>query len=81
MEKLQDYTCKRIILIAPEGPNMSWFLGLSGHVEPDPFVPAQPVYSTIYSDPSLEFVKPESSCLALRNSAIKEQGFSEATAA
>ena len=44
-------------------------LGSSGHVEPDPIVPAQPaqsVNSAIQSDPSQESVKPESSCQAPR---------------
>ena len=58
--------------------------GPNGHVEPDPIVPAQStqsVDSAVQSDPSQESVKPESSCLAPRASAIKEQGFSEAVAA
>ena len=56
-------------------------LGPSDHVKPNPIVPAQPVESTIQSDPSEEPVKPESSCLAPRASAIKMQSFSEAEAA
>ena len=58
--------------------------GLSGHVGPNPIVPAQPAQSvdpTIQSDSSQESVKPEYSCLAPRASAFKEQGFSEAVAA
>ena len=54
------------------------------HVEPNstvPALPAQPVNSTIQSDPSHESVKRKSSCLPPRASAIQEQGFSEAVAA
>ena len=56
-------------------------LGSSGHVKPDHTVPAQPAYSVIQSDSTQESVKPKSTCLAPRASAIKEQGFSEAVAA
>ena len=48
-------------------------LGLSGHVEPNSIVPAQPADSTIQSDSSPESAKPE--CLASSTSSIKEQGF------
>ena len=34
--KLQDYPCRRIILIAPGWPNMPRFL-VSGHVNPEPY--------------------------------------------
>ena len=64
-------------------PQNALVLGPSGHVEPDPIVPAKPaqsVYSAIQSDPSQESVKPESSHLAPRTSVIEEQGFSEAVA-
>ena len=53
-------------------------------VKPNFIVPAQPAQSVdpaIQSDPSQESVKPESSCLTLRASSIKEQGFSEAVVA
>ena len=59
-------------------------LGPNGHVELNPFVPAQTaqsVDSTIQSDSSQESVKSESSFLAPRASAIKEEGFSETVAA
>ena len=59
-------------------------LGPSGDVQSDPSVSAQPAQSgipTIQSDPAQELVKPESTCLAPRATAIKEQGFSEAVAA
>ena len=58
--------------------------GPSGHVQPDPTVPAQPAQSgnsAIQPDPTQEFSKPEPSCLAHRARAIKEKGFSEAVAA
>ena len=50
VEKLQDSPCKRIILIAPGWPNMSWFLGPSDHVQSDPTEPAllaQPVNTAL----------------------------------
>ena len=53
----------------------------SGHVQPNPTEPAQPVHSAIQSDSSQESVKPKSACMAPRVSAIEEQGFSEAVAA
>ena len=81
VEKLQDYPCRRIILIAPGWHNMLWFFAPGGHVKPNPIVPVQPVDSTLQSDSSQESVRPESSCLAPRASAIKEQGFSEAVVA
>ena len=56
-------------------------LGPSGHVQPDPTKPAQPVNTTIQSDPSQKSDKPKSPCMVPRATAIKEQGFSEAVAA
>ena len=59
-------------------------LGSSGNVQSDPSVstqPAQSGISTMQPDPAQEPLKPESSCLAPRATAIKEQGFSEAVAA
>ena len=56
----------------------------SGHVELDPIMLAksvQSVDSAVQSDPSQESGKPEFSCLAHRDSGIKEQGFCEAVAA
>ena len=55
-------------------------LGSSSHVKPDPSVPAQSTNKAFQSDSSQESVKPKSSCLAPRASAMKEQGFSEAVA-
>ena len=55
-------------------------LGSSGNVQSDPTVSAQRV-SAIEPGPTQEPVKSESTCLAPRASAIKEQGFSEAVAA
>ena len=54
-------------------------LGPSGHVEPDPIESAQssqPVNPTVQSDPSQKSDKSESTRMAPRASAIKEQGFS-----
>ena len=81
MEKLQDYPCNRIILIAPGWPNTRVVLGSSGHVQSDPSVSAQSGYSVIQPDPAQEPVKPEPTFLAPRATAVKEQGFSEAVAA
>ena len=41
VEKLQDYPCNRIILIAPGWPNMPWFWDLVAMSFSDPTVPAQ----------------------------------------
>ena len=84
VEKLQDYPCNRIILIAPGWPNMPWFWDLVAMFSQIPLVSAQPAQSgvpTIQSDPAQELVKPEPTCLVHRATAIKEQGFSEAVAA
>ena len=59
-------------------------LGSSGNVQPDSTVPAQHtnlIVSTILPGSTQEPVKSESTCLAPRASAIREQGFSEAVAA
>ena len=59
-------------------------LGSSANVQSDPTVSAQhtkPSVSAIQPGPTQEPVKSESTCLAPRASAIKEQGFSEAVAA
>ena len=59
-------------------------LGFSGHVQPssaESTSAAQPVDTTLQSDPSQKSDQPESSCMAPRATAIKEQGFSEAVAA
>ena len=59
-------------------------LGSGSNVKPDPTVSAQhtqPSVSAIQPGPSQEPVESESTCLAPRASAIKEQGFSEAVAA
>ena len=84
VEKLQNSPCKRLILIAPGWPNMPCFLGLGDHVQLGPSQPAQPVQpvdTALQSDPSQESDKSQSSCMAPRATAIKEQGFSEAVAA
>ena len=59
-------------------------LGFSGHVQPssaESTSAAQPVDTTLQSDPSQKSDQPESSCMAPRATPIKEQGFSEAVAA
>ena len=59
-------------------------LGFGGNVQSDPPVPAQHSKlggSTIQPGSPQEHIKPESTYLAPRASAIKEQGFSEAVAA
>ena len=59
-------------------------LGSSGNVQPDSPVSAQHTQSSVSAiqpGPSQEPVKSESTCLAPRATAIKEQGFSEAVAA
>ena len=53
-------------------------LGPSDHVKSDLTVPAQLADPAIQSDPLQESAKSKSTCLAPRESAIKEQGFSEA---
>ena len=69
VEKLQDYPCNRIILIAPGWPNMPWFWDLvtiSSQI---------PLCLPNLGDSAVQ------PCLAPRTTAIKEQGFSEAVAA
>ena len=56
-------------------------LGSSGNVQSDSTEPAQPVNTTIQLDPSQKSDKSKSPCMAPRDTAIKEQGFSEAVAA
>ena len=54
------------------------------HVQSNPFEPAhsaKSIDSSFQSDPSQKSDKPKSPCMALRASAIKEQGFSQAVAA
>ena len=53
-------------------------LGSSSHVQPDPIESAQPANTALQSDPSQKTDKPKPPCVALRASAIKQQGFSEA---
>ena len=59
-------------------------LGSTGHVGPDPTVPAQSaqsVDSALQPDSSQESAQSKLTCMAPTASAIKEQGFSEAVAA
>ena len=54
-------------------------LGSSGNVQSDPPVSAQPAQSgvpTIQPEPAQELVKPESTCLAPRATAISQSGAS-----
>ena len=58
--------------------------GSSDHVQPnstEPTLPAQPAHTAIQLDSTQEYVKPKTTCVAPRVSAVKEQGFSEALAA
>ena len=58
--------------------------GPSGHVQSnfsEPAKSAQSVDTTLQPDPSKKSDKPQSTCMAPRASAIKEQDFSEAVAA
>ena len=80
VEKLQDYPCNRIILIAPGWPNMPWFWDMVA-MSSQNSQHTQPSVSAIQPGPSQEPVESEPTCLAPRASAIKEQGFSEAVAA
>ena len=73
LAKLRDCPCKRIILIAPEWPNMSWFwdlVAMSSHI-PLPAQPAQSADLIIQSNSTQESIDPKSSCQAPRASAIK----------
>ena len=59
-------------------------LGSSRYVQSNPTEPAQsaqPVDTTLLSDPSQKSDKSKSPCMAPRATATKEQGFSEAVAA
>ena len=87
---MQDSPYKRIILIARGGGggggggDHALVLGSSGHVQPNPTEPAQsaqPVDTTIQSDPPQKSDKSYSRCTAPGASAFKEQGFAEAVAA
>ena len=75
VEKLQDYPCNRIILIATGWPNMPWFWDLVAMSSQIPLSaqPSQSSISTIQPDNVQEPVIPEPTCLAPRARAIKEQ--------
>ena len=84
VEKLQDYPCNWLILIAPGGAQHTLVLESGDNVQSDSTVSAQhsPLgVSAIQPGPSQEPGKSEPTCLAPRASAIKEQWFSEAVAA
>ena len=84
VEKLQDYPCNRIILIALGWPNMPWVWDLVAMSSQTPLclpnlpnLVSQPFIQTLHQNLS----NLEPTCLAPRATAIKEQGFSEAVAA
>ena len=84
VEKLQDSPCNRLILIALGWPNMPWFwdlVAMSSQIPlclPNiPNLVSQPFNQVLHRNLS----KSEPARLAPRASAIKEQGFSEASAA
>ena len=81
VENLQDYSCRRIILIALGWPNMPWFWDLVAMSNQIPLSLLKLAHSAIQSDSSQESVIPKSACMAPGASAIKQQGFSEAVAA
>ena len=67
VEKLQDYPCNRIILIAPGWPNMPWFWDLAAMSSQIPLcLPNLPnlVSQPFNQVPSQEPVKSEPTCLA-----------------
>ena len=81
VEKLQDSPYRRLIIIAPGWPNMTWFWDLVEMSSQIPLLlPQLPNLLTFQSDPSQESDKPKSPCMAPRAIAIKEQGFSQAVA-
>ena len=80
VEKLQDYPCQRIILIAPGWPNMHWFWNLVVMSSQIPLSLPNLLTQTRQSDLSQKSDKFKSPCMAPRASAIKEQRFSEAVA-
>ena len=68
----------------PDYPRVALYslvLGCGSHVKLDPSVPAQPADSTIQSESTQESAESKSPYLALRATAIMEQGFSEPVAA
>ena len=80
VEKLQDYPCSRIILIAPGWPNMPWFWDLVAMSSQIPLCLPNLVTQQFNQTLHRNLVKPEPTCLTPRATAIKEQGFSEAVA-
>ena len=83
VEKLQDYPCRRIILIAPVWPNMPWFWDLVTTSSQIPLclphlsnLVTLPFNQTPHRNLSNLNLHHGSSCLS-----IKEQGFSEVVAA
>ena len=84
VKKLQDTPCKRLILITPGWPNMTWFWDLVSMSSQIPLcLPKLPHLLTqpFNQTPPQESDKSKSPCVAPRTTAIKEQGFSEAVAA
>ena len=83
VEKLQNFPCKRIILIAPGWLNMPWFWDLVTMSSQVPLsLPRLPnLLTQPFNQTPQKSDKSESPCMAPRASAIKKQGFSEAVAA
>ena len=89
VEKLLDYPCNRIILIAPGWPNMPWFWDLVPMSSQIPL--CLPSLPNLITQPSNQALHKNLSNLNLhawllesqqsRSKVIKEQGFSEAVAA
>ena len=80
MEKLQDYPCWRIILIAPGWPNMPWFWDLVTMSSQVPLCLPKLLIQPFNQTPHRNLSN-LTACMAPRASAIKQQGFSEAVAA
>ena len=74
--KLQDYLCRRVILIAQGWPNMPWFCNIvtmSSQIH----LCLQNLLTQPFNQTPHRNVKPKSLSLAPIASAIKKQGFSE----
>ena len=80
MEKLQDYPCQRVILIAPGWPNMPWFwdlVAMSSHIPPTlPNLLTQPFNQT----PQRNLSNLNLYAWLLEPQQSRRQGFSEAVA-
>ena len=82
VEKLQDYPCSRVILIAPGWPNMPWFWDLVAMSSQIPL--CLPSLPNLVTQPFKQTLHKNLSNLNLhapRATTIKEQGFSDVVAA